>query len=604
MIRTSWILGLAVAGLAGCQPANLLPSSQVAPSIPAGLSLVPALEEAGSASLEVAVAAALRSVQALPAAWDTVTLTLSHPTALRSPRVASLSRGIQLTANGSGGYTATGAFGVLRPVPGYTLTVFLWNGGVGATLVGEQQIALDLVAGPNAVSVSIEVRPPLGLTGFTPVYGFPGDTITLAGQGFSDLASQDQLSLGGTATPVTAASSVSLTTAVPDIAQSVASWQVQVGSSLASLSGFSILGLIGSAMSWVSVASSQQAPAIARGVGAYFVTWQDDRLGATDSGIYGRRVGVDGALLDSEVTVAEAAGRQRYPDVAYSSAQDQYGVVYEDAAGSGDIRGQIVKADGTLQGASFDLATGATPQLKPRVAAGSQYTVVWTEDRGGDREVYGVRFGSNGTTMGTSALLAGGGGNQENPAIVDDPASGRKLVVWEDDSSGVRHIRVLVTTSIMHLSAGPFDLTPTATSPQTAPQIAADTTSGDFLVVWVRQSSPQQIVGQRLTSAGALVGGTFVVGAGTGIKSAPRLAYQDYHQKFLVTWSDDRNGTLDLYGQYAGSDGTLWGANFAIASGAGDQGPGAVAVDPISRQTMVTYQDSANAGDLRGQRLR
>lgn len=602
MTKSLWSLGLVVAVLAGCRPAAVLPTSEV--PRPLGLSLVPAPEEDAAASLEVALADAMRSVQALPPTWDTVTLALSHPTVLLSPRVASLSRGPNLKPNGSGGFTATGALGILRPAPGYTLMVQVWDGGEGDTLVGERQIDLDLVAGPNAVTMTIEGRPALSVTAFTPAYGFPGDIVTLNGAGFSLKAAHDQLSLGGIATPVTAASSVSLTTVVPDAPSSVRSWQVRVGASVASRAGFSILGLIGSALSWVSLASRQQAPAIVPGSGAYFLAWQDDRLGAADSGIYGRRMGVDGTLVGEEVAVATAAGHQRSPEVAYNSALDQYVVVYEDAAGNGDIRGQIVKADGTLRGASFGLATGADAQSRPQVAAGAQYAAVWTEEHGGNKDVYGRRFLSNGLPLGLPVMLDGGAGAQENPAIAADPATGRMLVVWEDDSSGVRHIRGLTSNTLSTLLAGPFDLTPAAISPQTAPRVAVDTTTGDFLVVWVSQSSPARVLAQRLTSSGALVGATFTVDDGSGAKSTPRLAYQPYRQKFLVTWSDDRNGTLDLYGQYAGSDGTLWGANFAIAAGAGDQGPGAIAVDPVAEEAMVAYEDSANAGDLKGQRVR
>lgn len=601
MARPHWLLGLTVVGLAGCQPPAVLQLPAIERLPDRELSLT--RDVAGTLSLSVAISAAERSVQALPASWDTATLHLTHPTALSSPRVQSLTKGVQLTPNGSGGYTATGAFGLLRPAPGYTLTVSLWSAGM---LVGEKALTLDLAAGPNAVTVPIEVYPALGLVGFSPAYGFVGDTVTLSGQGFSVLPGQDLLSLGGVSATVSAAASGSLTTTVPDVPASIASWQLQVGSSLAGRTGFSLLGLMGSALSWVSLASSQLTPAIALGSGEYLVAWQDDRLGASDHGLYARRVGVTGSLVGSEITIADGAGHQRYPEVAYNSTLGQYAVVYEDAVNSGDVRGQIVNADGTLSGTTFGLATGAFPQSKPRLTfnpASGQYAVVWAENRTGTSDVYGLRFAANGLPVGSAALAGGGSGNQENPVIATDPASGRMLLVWEDDSSGVRRLKGLISSSAAALVVGPFDLTPSETVPQAEPRIAVDTGTGEFLVAWVSQASPQQVVARRVSTAGAL-GATFTVGDGPGTKGAPRLAYQPYRQKFLVTWTDGRNGAPDVYGQYVGSDGTRWGANFAIASGAGDQGPAAVGVDPAGRTAMVAYQDAANAGDLKAQRVR
>ncbi|MDB5100208.1 MAG: hypothetical protein JWM80_4629, partial [Cyanobacteria bacterium RYN_339] len=239
MLRARCLLALA---LAGCDAAPATPPT------PLTLQAATAADEL-PARLVVAVEDAGRQLQALPATWDTAEILLTHPTALKQPITLTLAKGTGLVASGPKYVTAM-PFGTLRPKGGYTLTVDLWNGGVGGVLVGEKQQNVNLVGGVNNVVVSMTVLPALALTSSNPTHGLPGDAVTLTGKGFSVLANKESLTLGGQATPITAATNTTLDTTLPALPPGTYPWGVTLGSATASLAGFLIDGILGAALGW------------------------------------------------------------------------------------------------------------------------------------------------------------------------------------------------------------------------------------------------------------------------------------------------------------------------------------------------------------------
>jgi hypothetical protein len=140
----------------------------------------------------------------------------------------------------------------------------------------------------------------------------------------------------------------------------------------------------------------QRHPSLASGSasGEYLVAWQDNRDGATDMNIYGRRVSGTGALLGTaDIPISTAVGNQWRPHVSYDSATDRYNLFWIDERNSApnpDIYGQALAADGQL------LFTDADENVPAWVYPGGQ----------------------------------------TDPAVAIDPADGRGLLVWEDNRNG------------------------------------------------------------------------------------------------------------------------------------------------------------------------
>lgn len=598
--RSVWILLLL---LTGCQVAPLPIARGIGSDARHRLDLMSGRNDDPAASLIVHLQSPLRErIQTLPSSWDTATIRLDGP-ALKAPSSRTLVKGTDLMASGST-YVATGAFGDLRPTT-YRLTVDLWYGGVSGTLEAEQQQTVNLVAGVNAVTVSTQVYPSLGLFAFSPASGVPGDAIRLSGQAFSVLPDQDQLSLGPLGAVVTAASSVSLTTTIPNLGPGSYPWQLQVGSSLAGKAGFNVLGTLGSALYWLTLPSQQTFPAIAHGSDRYLVAWDDSRNGGAD--LYGRLVDASGATLVSDFSLVTGAGAQQKPQIAYNPGLNQFAVVYQDGANSGDIRAQVVNANGTLSGGNLGICTLASAQTLPSVAFGStkgQYAAVWLDNRNGKPNVYGQLANADLSLLGTSLAIQTGNTNMNNPSITYAPTVDKFLVVWDNDFQP-KIIQGRILNSDGTLGPGPFTLSPVITVDQAEPVASFDPTTGNFLVAWATIQNPFGIYGQLVSPSGSLVGSTVTLASPTGAsKNYPAIAFEPWRQKFVVAWNDQRSSNWQVYGQFVGTNGSLWGSNFNVSNLVSNDTNCALDVDPTNQRGMVAYQDASNGGDVYGQVIR
>lgn len=600
MRTLTWLL---VVPLAACQapsgPAPVLGGDH------STLQLAPADEEA---SLAVQLADPDRAVQTLPASWDTASLRLEHASALAQARLRTLTKGVGLVSNGSGGYVANGTFGgLLRPRSGYTLYASLWNGGTSGTLAGEKKLGLTLVAGVNTVTLPIEVYPALGLSAYSPAAGIDGDTVTLTGQAFSVVPSNDLVTLSGLAATVSAAASVSLSVTVPDVGPGTYPWQIQVGGSLAARTGFNVLGTVGSRETWVSLSSHQKDPALAWGSDRYLIVWYDDRIsGKTD--VFGKFVDGTGTSLGSDFNITNTTtATQQRPYVAYNPATHQFLVVWQESPNGNDVQGQLVNADGTLSGGAIPLAVLSDAQTKPQVAYNStqnEYLAVWTDHRNGNNDLYGQRVSAAGAMLGSNLALQTGSGNQDDVGVAFSGTSGKYLVVWKDDVPSKKVIRGNLLNADGTVAVGPLEISGLTGNDQVLPAVAADSTTGDFMVVWVENQASALIRGQRVSATGTLVGSPFTLSSASGAKTSPRLAYEPWRQKFIVVWNDNRNASTDVYGQYVSIGGSLWGGNFGVTTDSGNQTPCEVGASPVSKRGLVAFQDASSGGNIYGQLVR
>jgi len=190
------------------------------------------------------------------------------------------------------------------------------------------------------------------------------------------------------------------------------------------------------------VAYDALAPAVAYGPvnNQYLVVWQDKYPEKVDYDITARRVGDDGSLVGSEITISTWEYDQVKPRLAFNGAANEFLVVWEDHHwGWGedwDIYGQRVHASGTLIGGNFGISwEGANHRENPAVAykpAANEYLVAWEHEYStSDHDVYRRRVGSNGALPEGEAAVSSLDSWEGRPALASDGA-GAYLVAWED----------------------------------------------------------------------------------------------------------------------------------------------------------------------------
>jgi hypothetical protein len=366
----------------------------------------------------------------------------------------------------------------------------------------------------------------------------------------------------------------------------------------------SVLDVGGIAIS--TSAYDQQYPAIAFDGTNYLVVWEDNRNGSRD--IYAARVGTDGVVLDADgVAVSISAYDQEYPVAAFDGTN--YLVVWEDNRnGSRDIYGARVETGGgVLDAGGIAMSTAAFDQLRPAVAFdGVNYFASWEDNRSGSHDIYGTRIATDGSVLDALGVAISSSADNEWSAVVAFGGASY-LVAWHDDRFGFTDIygaRVGTDGGVLDPDGVVIS---TAAYHQKRPAVAFDGTN--YLVVW-HDGRPGgdpnfwDIYGARVDAAG-----TVLDTVGIAICTAPlSQKYPDVAfngTDYLVVWHDDRSGvSLDIYGARVAVDGTVLDpAGFAVTAAPYDQRYPALSSDGTN--CLVVWEDARSGGayDIYGARI-
>ena len=310
--------------------------------------------------------------------------------------------------------------------------------------------------------------------------------------------------------------------------------------------------------------STQRFPAVASRTGQSLVVW----VGPGDLSIEGQRINSTGGLVGGAFNIAGLVqSSHRWPDVAYSSGDDEYLVVWADDLGAGaswDVFGALVDPNTGNVGATISISTASNNQTQPQVAYNAtdgQFMVVWSDARNGGtaKDIYGQRVGSDGALggilVGVNTAISTALPDQYRPAVAYNGNSNRYEVVWQDYYNGLRHVigqRVNATGSPVGpsvLIAGPPGTTNVST--RAWPDIAYGSAGNEFKVVWTATNELGDIHGQWLHEDGSLNGGNFIVCTAGWGQDQPAIAYAPRDNAFLAVWADNRPSTpdQDIYGE-------------------------------------------------------
>jgi len=280
---------------------------------------------------------------------------------------------------------------------------------------------------------------------------------------------------------------------------------------------------------------NQSEPAVGFDGANFLVVWADERSGV---GVRGTRVTQNGAVLDLGGLVVSDSGRYHAgADIAFDGTN--YLVVWADhRSNSMDVFGARLTPGGVLlDSGGFLISRAPLDQLEPAVAFdGTNYLVVWTDERNASYDIYGARVTTNGRVLDTTGIA--------------------------------------VTRAI---------------SLQTHPDVAFCDTC--FLVVWDdwRSDISFDIYAARIGRDGEVLDtGGLLVTAAERTQSRPAVAGTG--SGFLAIWDDSRNGTWDIYGTPVSLAGTVLDtAGIPIAAGPYGQSAPAVAFDGTN--VLVGWED-------------
>jgi hypothetical protein len=337
------------------------------------------------------------------------------------------------------------------------------------------------------------------------------------------------------------------------------------------------------------------------------VVWSDLRSGATRD-VYGARISADGVVLDPDGLALSTAANQQ-ENVAVASNGTDYLVAWEDLRGGGsnkDIYGTRVTTTGmVLEPTGLAINTSNSPQFNPAISSdGTEFLVVWNENRANNQNIYGARVSGAGSVMDSpSFTISDAAGSQLNPALAFNGT--HYFVAWQDTRGGAgpQIYGARVGTDGVTVDAAGI---PVATVTSTNVNAAVASVGTEFMVVWedFRAVVTYDIYGTRVDATGAVLNATgFVVSAGTTQHSNPTLTR--FGAGFFAAWEQGPLTTaLDVRGTRLLADGTVQDASgLAISTSAREQGAPSVAVGP--QGYLVVWEEPGTAGnyDVKGMRL-
>jgi len=357
----------------------------------------------------------------------------------------------------------------------------------------------------------------------------------------------------------------------------------------------------------------QGLPSVATAAdGSFVVVWQSLGQDGSNYGVFGRRFDASGSPLGgSDFRInAYTTNFQRGPRVA-SDASGDIIVVWESLGQDGSsqgIFGRRFDSAGTPVGTEFQVNSYTTnSQAHPVVASDTNgnFVVAWASLQSGAYDIWAKRYDASGAAQGAEFRVNSyTTGAQTKPSIAAD-GSGNFVVVWgsQGQDGGGYGVFGRRFDAGGVLQGAEFRANSYTTGAQDLPAVASDA-GGSFVVVWSSfgQVNGNDVFGQRFDAAGATLGAEFLVNSyTTGGQNVPSITSLSTGG-FVVTWGGDYQdgGGYGVFARPYDASGTAQGGEFQINTyTTSTQIYPSVAADP-SGNFVVLWDSTTEDGNARG----
>jgi len=328
----------------------------------------------------------------------------------------------------------------------------------------------------------------------------------------------------------------------------------------------------------VNSANQQDAQVVSDGDGGAIVVWMDYRNDAGD--LFAQRVDRWGTVPWSAdgVAVCDTTGAQSWARLVPTDDNGAILAWHDQRSGGYQVYVQRLDRYGVSQWQldGLRMCLYASNQCCPEIATDGDggAIVTWYDDRGADLDIYAGRVNAGGTVFysGTGVEVCTASGDQRDPQIVSDGAGGG-IIAWNDWRSGGGDVyaqRVDHGVNVLWVGDGVL-----ACGSHFAGSLRATTDgAGGAVLTWSDdRSATADIYAQRVDASGTAVwtaDGVVVCDAG-GDQWAPEIVPCPYQEGVIIAWKDDRGFLDDLYAQRLTSGGYGWWTEdgVTVATGTG-----------------------------------
>ena len=379
---------------------------------------------------------------------------------------------------------------------------------------------------------------------------------------------------------------------------------------------FTAFDRVGGFRSLAGTAQDELRPALVYNSAAdeYLLVYERDASGdGSNLDVIGQRVAADGSLVGGTIPIFASSQHERRPRVAYNSSGNEYLVVFEyDYNGDGSnyvVLGRRVAADGSLPAGAFFVGGFIYHEFFPDVAynpTANEYLAVFefdSNDDGSNYDIVGRRVSGAGATIGYAfyvgnILVNGNPVHEWQPHIAYSSAANEYLVIFELDfyhngsDYDIWGIRLSPTGS---RNSGHLPISDYTAIHERNPRLAYNPATNEYLAVCDFDTNNGDVIGRRLTSAGAQIGDGFYIFASSRTDRHPDVAYNSAANDFMIVWEYDYAGygssDWDILGRRISSLGTRIGnAHFVGGVTAHNEFRPVIAYNPAANEFLVAWE--------------
>ncbi|MBI5094438.1 MAG: hypothetical protein HZB26_18625 [Candidatus Hydrogenedentes bacterium] len=295
-------------------------------------------------------------------------------------------------------------------------------------------------------------------------------------------------------------------------------------------------------------------------VGAFWVIWEKRPNSVSPSDIVGRAVGLAPSnTMGMVFNVSTATASQIQPSGVYNPDRSEIAIAYSSAeSGNLDIRLARLNAVSAAQVGAATVAQAAGDEVAPWIAYDNthhEYLVAYSDSTTGasSAQILAQRVNSaTGANVGLPITVSTGSGAHQAPRVAYCADNDTWAVLWQIQTSGGNASDV----SLAQFPAG-----------QDAPTITRLTIAGDpgdqlpggvefspdgaqFMALWLDQNPlPHVLTSRRITVGGRELGGVTPFAVGNGNQNTPHLSFNPDDNEFFTVWQDARDGGVQIFAQ-------------------------------------------------------
>ena len=258
--------------------------------------------------------------------------------------------------------------------------------------------------------------------------------------------------------------------------------------------------------------------------GAFLAAWGEKNPSDHDS-LYARLITADGSLAGPKVLISNDGATPAWPSVAYDSANQRYLAVW-DNAGNHEIKGSIIRPDGSVDTPEFSIHSVGGVEYRPKAVYDSfnaRFMVTWehSDTPAGKFALLGQMWNADGTSNQPVFTISAAGLDVLRHAAVFDPVRKQYLILFGDFNQDIQRIHSQI--------------------------VLADGASGTVAVNNDVLLSDADYAGDR----------------------RPAVAYDSVNQRYFSAWSYGSGDQQfsDIHGRHVNSDGTPSGQIYVLSNG-------------------------------------